>query len=251
MTTYSHNASRNRDERRAVTGSGRIRERIITAPNTSRFHVSGSFRVMLTVDPARTDDITLRVRADDQVLPFVRAKHHHGALHLTLKDGAYHELGDLRVTATVGRVSEVCTAAMASVTLQGLDAAAIKLVSTGASRIDASGWSHTWITRASGTSRLFLAVTSVAVTERVAVSAHEGGLVTLAGHARTLDVRADGAGKVLAAADAFRADRARVQLSGAAQAEIGARTMVTGRVRFPARLRVACPGEIRVDGPYH
>ncbi|HKP64022.1 MAG TPA: DUF2807 domain-containing protein [Polyangiales bacterium] len=103
----------------AVVGSGVIRERIITAPPFARLHIASAFRATFSLDPDFQDHVTLRFRADDNVLPYVQARLREGVLHVSLNHGHYRGLSELSVSARVGELSELACGGSSRVYLLG------------------------------------------------------------------------------------------------------------------------------------
>lgn len=229
----------------AVLGSGVVRERIITVPVAPRLHVASAFVADVRVDPSLRDDITLRFRADDDVLPFIRARFHRGAIAVTLEADVPIAPSELSLQATVGPLCELAGAGSAQLIVRDLGGASVMLAATGASRIDASGRAREWKVVAGGSSRVALDASDA---DRVLLDIDRASEVRLHGRARELDLHADGSARVYAAAPDFEACVARVRLAGAAKARLRARDRVEGRVRVPARLDVSCDGQLELDG---
>ena len=246
---YQSSARRVTDVSEAVgtVGSGVIAERIITAPCTPRIVITGPFQAQLTVDPSQHDDFCLRFRADDNVLPRVRARLRDGVLEIGLEDGMYSDLSELKVTARVGQLSELATSGRACASVQHLDGHAIALTAAHASVIHVDGRARHWQLAAAGQSLIRLRAASA---ERVSVSASDASTVQLEGACPDLDVSLSGAARLLAVRPAFVAQRAQLDLSGAARASLCTSERVAGRVRFPARLTLSCRGAIDLQGAY-
>ena len=228
-------------------GSGVVAERIITAPCTPKIVISGPFQAQLTVDPAQSDDFSLRFRADDNVLPRVRARLRDGVLEIGLDDGTYSDLSELKVSARVGRLSELVTSGRACASVQHLNGGTIAFTAAHASVIHVEGRARHWPLAAAGQSMVRLRAASA---EQIAVHACDASTVQLEGACRALDVTLLGAARLLAARPAFVAQRAQLELSGAARASVCTSEKVAGRVRFPARLTLACRGAIDLLGAY-
>lgn len=248
--SFEHHSSTSRRHTSTTAGGGELRERIITLPNVSRFHIGAIFTAKLTVDPERTDDITLRFKTDEAVLPHLRAKCYRGVAHLELESGAYAGVSALRVEATVGRLTEVVASGGAHVVLEGISGPKMSLTSSGGSRIVARGRADVFRLVAADTGRIVLSLPSPVAVARIAVDAAQAGVVELSGRAHELDVRASGAARVLAGAPDFAVGSAHVHLSGVSEARVRARDEVRGQATFPARLLVNCPGRVEVAGQY-
>lgn len=228
-------------------GSGVLGERIITVPLAHAIHVSGPIEASLRVDPSHCDEITLRVQADDNLLRFVRARLRAGVIQLELESDVYLNPTQLRVTATVGYMRELSTSGVASLDVSGLKAESIALRATGASHLSASGGACEWQIDGAGNSQLQVDLTSA---ERVLVDVHGASEVALAGPCEELAVRARGTAEVNASMPSFSAERAQLDLHGASRVRVCASAHVTGRVRFPAQLRVAGEARCDLDGTY-
>jgi hypothetical protein len=222
-------------------------ERIISAPCARRIVVSGPFQADFTVDPAQHDDLCLRFRADDNVLPRVRARLRDGALEIGLEDGTYADHTQLKVSARVGGLSELVIAGRAYANVHHLSGGAIALTAGHASVIQAEGAARRWQLSAAGQSAIRVRAASA---QALTVSAGDASTVQLEGACAELDLRLSGAARVLAARPGFVAQRAHMQLSGAARASVCAVELVAGQVRFPARLTLACRGTIDLQGAY-
>jgi Putative auto-transporter adhesin, head GIN domain len=211
-----------------LVGSGVIVERIVSLPHAPRLQIGSCFNAELQVDPSLTHEVEWHVRSDDNVLPRVDLRLRDGVLHAELEDGAYAPLSELWIGARVGRLVEVKALGTARVVLQDLQAEAIALHGSGASRILAR------IRRA----------------ERVAVELCSSSEVRLEGQASELTLQANGTSRLRAERPEFEAEHARIELSGLSNARVCARESVSGRVRFPCQLLVACRGRLEIDGAY-
>jgi hypothetical protein len=230
-----------------TVGSGIISERIISAPVTQRIHITGPFQAELTVDPALRDDICLRFRADDNVLPRVGAKLRDGVLSIGLEDGMYSDLSALKVSARVGPLSELVTSGRASASVHAVSGPRIALTAAHASVIRADGNAQRWDLSAAGQSLIRLRAVCA---EQITVDACDASTVQLEGACAELCLSLHGAARLLAARPAFVAQRAQLELAGAARASLCTSERVAGRVRFPSRLRLACRGAIDLQGAY-
>jgi len=234
-------------ESTGTVGSGILGERTISAPCASRIVVSGPFQVELRVDESMQDDVMLRFRADDNVLPRVRARLRDGALEIALEDGMYSDLSELKVSARVGRIGELSASGRASVTVHGLCGESVLLQAAHASVIHAGGAARNLQLSAAGQSLVRLHVSEV---RRLVLGACDASTVQLEGACDALSLSASGAARVFAGRPAFQAREAQLDVSGATRVSLCVRERVTGRVRFPARATLACRGEIDLLGQY-
>ena len=238
---YARHSAR---ESRATVGSGRLRERCISAPCAARLRIAGPFCVELEVDPSLSDDVLLRFRADDNVLPRLQARLRAGVLEIGLADGMYSELSELHLHARVGPIAELSTLGRALVRVHGLCGHEVALHAAHASVIKASGSARHWQLVAAGQSLLR---TQLQGAEQVQARVSEASTLQLEGDCAALELAAQGAAHVLAARPAFQACCAQVALSGAARVSLCARERVSGRVQFPARLSLACRGIVALQ----
>lgn len=229
------------------TGSGVVRERIITVPYAARVHVSAALHAQFRVDPADRDEIRLCVRADDNLLEFVRATLSAGVLRIELEPGVYVDASELRVSATLGPVSELAVSGVASVEVRNLIAPRIQLSASGASRLAAEGSAAEWQLVSDGNSQLHVQLASARTVCATAGAASE---LSLSGHCDALDLRAQGGGRAHASMPKFLARRARVELTGMSRVELCAQEGITGRVRFPSQLCVAGAAPCEIEGSY-
>jgi hypothetical protein len=230
-----------------IVGSGNVRERIITTPNLAQLRVAGMFRAAFSVDPDFHDDITLRVRADDNVLGCVQARVHQGVIQISLEHGTYADLSELSITARVGCVRALASGGSAHVLLRDACGESVTLSSCGASQLHARGDARIWRIAATGNSRVRV---ETAQAERVQVAVFDASEVALDGATELLVLNASGAARVRATNPSCTTDHARVELAGMSSARIAARRSVQGRVQFPCQLTVACPGALEISGAY-
>jgi len=234
-------------ETAGTVGSGIISERIITAPSTLRIHIAGPFQAELSVDCAQLDDVCLRFRADDNVLPRVRAKLRDGVLEIGLEDGRYTDLSALKLSARVGQLNELVTSGRACASVHHVSGPGIALTAAHASVIHADGRARSWQLSAAGQSVIHLQGVNA---EHITLHACDASTVQLEGACAELDLSLQGAARLLAARPGFVAQRAQLELSGAARASLCTSERVAGRVRFPSRLTLACRGAIDLQGAY-
>jgi hypothetical protein len=231
-----------------IVGSGNVRERIITTPNLARVHVAGMCRATFSVDPDFHDDITLRVRADDNILGRVQARVRKGLIEIGLEPGAYAELSELSVTARVGCVRALASSDSAHVLLRDACGESIALSSCGASQLHACGSARTWRIEATGNSHVRI---ELAQAERVELAVSDASEIALDGVTELLVLNASGAARVRATNPGCTTNHSRVELAGMSSARVAARCSVRGRVQFPCQLTVACPGAVEISGAYH
>ena len=136
-----------------VVGSGLIRERIITAPPFARLRIASVFRATFSLDPDFHDHVTLRFRADDNVLPHVQARLREGVLHIILDRGHYRDLSELSVSARLGELSELVCGGTSHVSARG-NARNLHIAAGDASEVSFEGSAERMSLHGSGTARL-------------------------------------------------------------------------------------------------
>jgi hypothetical protein len=227
-----------------VAGSGVISQRSLSVARAARWRVESPFRAELTVDPRAMGDVELRVRADDDVLPFVVAEERDGALVLGLEPGAYC-LTELSLEATIGPLQELSARAASDVRVRDVRAPLVTLSAEDTSHISASGQAGEWRVRLQDASRGALTVGSASLVELELASASQ---VSIEGSVEETRVRAYAASQLVATAPGFRTQRARVELDGLARAELCVADSVSGAVMGLAKLLVQCGGDVQVAG---
>jgi hypothetical protein len=230
-----------------IVGSGNVRERIITTPNLVRVRVAGMCRATFSVDPDFHDDITLRVRADDNVLGRVQARVRQGVIEIGLEPGAYTDLSELAITARVGCVRALASSGSAHVLLRDACGESVTLSSCGASHLHARGSARTWRIEATGNSHVHV---EFAQAERVELAVADASEAALHGASELFVLNASGAARVRATTPSCTTNHARVELAGMSSARVAARRSVRGRVQVPSQLIVACPGALEISGAY-
>jgi hypothetical protein len=239
--------SHHRFDRSCVVGSGVVGERAFVLPQRARLRVTGPLVAAVRIDPAASGGIALRFRADDNVLPLLRARLVEDVLELGLPPGRYARLKELSVAVTLAALAELESADTARVSLRELKTETLLLRASGASRLCAQGCADEWRVEASEESSLQL---SVARTRQLTLSLSHASQARLKGKSDQLSVVARGAARLEAARPEFEARLVRLELRGACRAQVCARESAVGRVRLPSQLSIECGGCVAVDGPY-
>lgn len=228
----------------AIAGSGVIAAQSTAIAHMPQLRIESAFQAELTVDPQHTGDVTLTVRTDDNILPFVVIEVRDGTLVVGMKDGAYC-LSELSVEGTVGPLSELSAADGSKVQIRGLQGQTLAMSAENASEIDATGQAQRWDLRFENASKGSLSLGGATTVDLELVNA---SAVSLAGTAAETLLVADTASELLATTPSFETRTAQVDVNGISSARLCVSDAVAGNVQALSTLRIACNGKIEVVG---
>jgi hypothetical protein len=178
-------------------GSGQLETRELGLSDFTRLELSHAFEAVVE----RSDAFGVEVSLDDNLMPFLRAEVHQGALRIGLEPGRSYrtEPGHMRVRVRLPRLAALEASGACRVELLGFGEAPaaelLRLHLSGASRIEGALQADRLLLDASGASGF-----------------------ALTGRAERLEAEASGASRLELAR--LRAGSAEVSLSGASQAEV-------------------------------
>lgn len=174
-----------------IAGSGIEGEQRWLVPSCTRVRVVGELCVQLEVGPASTH--ALSVRGDHNIAPHVTADVRSGVLEIALASGAYQPRCALIVNGTCAALAELEAVGGARVRVRGLDRDSVKLVASGASRLEVAGAARKWKLVSDGYAYLQL---TAAEADEITIMARGASAVDIRGSARSLRVDARPATRV-------------------------------------------------------
>ena len=191
---------------RGVKGSGNVITEQRQVTDFTGIDVGGIFNVEATAGR----EFSVNVEADDNLLPLIKTEVRRGVLHIST-ERRIKSSSKITVRVTAPAIESVEASGVARVDLSGVTGGAVKLNSSGASKVIAAGEASELSGKTSGASKIDAAslkatdatvktsgasTVRVTVSGRLVASASGAGKVLYGGTPANVEKRTSGAGKV-------------------------------------------------------